>query len=79
MAQVAGGRKLRTGRNKKWRSIERLDAPSICKFNVNVNVNVNVNIEETSTQYIDIEETSSHCTVLQNVTVILFERFVLQV
>ena len=27
---------------QKWRSIERLDAPSICKCNVNVKVNVKV-------------------------------------
>ena len=50
---------------QKWRSIERLDAPSICKCNVNVkvnvnvngnvNVNVNVNIAETSSNYINIE------------------------
>ena len=49
---------------KKWRSIERLDAPSNCKCNVNVNVNVNenvnVNVEETSSHYMNIEETSSH-------------------
>ena len=44
------------GFDKKWRSIERLDAPSIYKCNVNVNVNV----EETSDGYINIEETSSH-------------------
>ena len=30
---------------KKWRSIERLDAPLICKCNVNVNVNVKVNVK----------------------------------
>ena len=29
---------------QKWRSIERLDAPSIWKCNVNVKVNVNVNV-----------------------------------
>ena len=49
---------------KWWRSIEQLDAPTICKCNVNVNanvnVNVNVNVEETSSHYINIEETSSH-------------------
>ena len=44
-------------KRQKWRSIERLDAPSICKCNVNVNVNVNV--EETSNHYINIEEISS--------------------
>ena len=39
-------------KRQKWRSIERLDAPSICKCNVNVNV------EETSNHYINIEEIS---------------------
>ena len=41
-----------------------LDAPSICKYNENVNVNIKVNanvyVEETSSHYINIEETSSH-------------------
>ena len=45
---------------QKWRSIERLDAPSICKCNVNVNVNINVNVKETSSHYVNKEENSSH-------------------
>ena len=44
---------------QKWRSIERLDAPAICKCNLNVNINVNVNVEETISNYISIGDSSS--------------------
>ena len=55
-----GHPRLQNSATKKWRPIEQLDAPSICRCNVNVNINVNVNVEETSSHYINIDETSSH-------------------
>ena len=54
---------------KKLRSIERLDASSICKCNVivnrNVNVNVNVNVNNVNANVnanvnVNVEETSSY-------------------
>ena len=51
---------------EKWRSIERLDPPSICKCNANVNVNVNVNgnvnvnVNGNVNVNVNVEETSSH-------------------
>ena len=54
-----GHPRLQNSATKKWRPIEQLDAPSICKCNVNVNINVNVNVEETISNYISIGDSSS--------------------
>ena len=57
-----------SARSKKLRSIEQLDAPSICKCNVNVNknvnvnanVNANVNVNVIVNVNVNVEETSSY-------------------